>query len=59
MKRIKIQIDQAHSLNLLRGQSIAIKVPAGAGVIQLRLTKPVEPDSFAKVLDVFFNGRPA
>jgi len=60
VKRLTIVIDEAHSLQLMRGESIAIKVPPNTPVLQLRLaTLASTPDSFAKVLDVFFNGRPA
>jgi hypothetical protein len=58
VKRTKIQIDAAHSRKLVIGQPIAIKVPRGAEIIELRLTKQ-PADSFAKLVDVFFNGRPA
>ena len=56
--KVKIQIDLKHSMALVSGKPIAIKVPKNATIVQIRLT-PVRDDSFAKVLDVFFNGRPA
>jgi len=60
MKRPTIQIDQEHTRKLLRGETIAIKIPSNTPVLQLRLYNHGEPtDSFAKILDVFFNGRPA
>ena len=59
MKRVKIKIDRLHSEWLLSGKNVAIKVPAGADVVQIQLTVVPEDSSFAKVLDVFFNGRPA
>lgn len=44
----------------MRGETIAIKVPPNTSVLQLRLAMVAQtPDSFAKVLDVFFNGREA
>jgi hypothetical protein len=58
MKRVKVQIDPAHSRKLIAGDAIAIKVPKGAEAIEIRLAT-VPRDSFAKVIDVFFNGRPA
>ena len=59
MKRVKIKIDRLHSERLLSGKNVAIKVPAGADVVQIQLTVVPEDSSFAKVLDVFLNGRPA
>jgi hypothetical protein len=61
VKRIKIQIDRQHAAALLQGKAIAFKIPAGAQVLQLQLAEgfPPTPHSFAKLLDVFFNGRPA
>jgi hypothetical protein len=59
--RVKLQIDAAHSRRLVRGEPVTIKVPLGAKLVQLRLTHidPEKLDSFAKICDVFFNGRPA
>jgi hypothetical protein len=59
--RVKLNIDAAHSRKLVRGEPVTIKVPLGAKLITLRLSHvdPVKQDSFAKVLDVFFNGRSA
>jgi hypothetical protein len=59
MKRIKIQIDEAHTVQIVSGRAIAIKVPKGADVIELKLSPAVVQDSFAKLVDVFFNGRKA
>jgi len=59
MKRAKVRIDSAHSRKLIEGKPIAIKVPKGADVIELRLLLVDRDDSFAKLVDVFFNGRPA
>lgn len=61
MKRAKVRIDKEHTLRLMAGKPIAIKVPEGADVIQLELAQVAgaAPDSWAKLCDVFFNGRPA
>jgi hypothetical protein len=61
MKRAKILINALHSRALLLGEPVAIKVPEGAKIIELRLTpSQIHPiDSMAKVIDVFFNGRKA
>jgi hypothetical protein len=58
---VKLQIDAAHSQKLVRGKPVTIKVPVGAKQIELRLSHsdPAKLDSFAKICDVFFNGRPA
>jgi hypothetical protein len=59
--RVKLQIDTAHSEGLMRGKPMTIKVPLGAKQIELCLSHrdPMQLDSFAKALDVFFNGRSA
>jgi len=58
---VKLRIDAPHSRKLMRGEPVTIKVPLGARLITLRLSHrdPAERDSFAKILDVFFNGRSA
>ena len=58
---VKLKIDAAHSERLVRGKAVTIKVPLGAKLIELRLSHsdPAKLDSFAKLCDVFFNGRPA
>jgi hypothetical protein len=55
--KIKLQIDERHTRELLTGKPIAIKVPRGATVLEIR-TAAIS-DRFAKLIDVFFNGRPA
>lgn len=61
MDRAKLRIDAAHSRKLVRGEAVTIKVPLGAKLITLRLShaSPSALDSFVKLTDVFFNGRPA
>ena len=59
LTRAKLYIDAPHAAQLVRGKAIAIKVPKGAEVLELRLAEPPRPDSFAKLCDVFFNGRQA
>jgi hypothetical protein len=59
MKRAKVSIDVPHSQKLLEGKAVAIKVPPGAQVIELRLAAASDKFSFAQLCDVFFNGRPA
>lgn len=56
---VKLQIDAAHSHKLARGEPVTIKVPKGATKIELRLKRSARDDSFAKICDVVFNGRPA
>lgn len=64
-KRIKIGINAEHAKKLMAGQSIGIKVPSGAEVVELSFSFPVTRggdslfDGIAKTMDVFFNGRPA
>lgn len=61
MKRVKVKIDVEHTLDLIAGEPIAIKVPKGAEILELlpaRLPRGAR-DSFAHVCDVFLNGRPA
>lgn len=56
---MKLQIDTKHATELIRGKAIAIKIPKDTEVIELRLAGPYNPDSFAKLMDVFVNGRSA
>jgi hypothetical protein len=60
-ERLKLRIDAAHSRKLMRGEAVTVKVPMGTRQVELRLSHvdPVRLDSFAKLCDVFFNGRPA
>ncbi len=60
-ERLKLRIDAAHSLKLVRGEPVVVKVPMGTRQVELRLShaEPEKLDSFAKICDVFFNGRPA
>lgn len=58
----RLKIDREHSLKLLMGQPVTIKVPPNAARLELRLDlakSPRHDDSFAKICDVFFNGRRA
>lgn len=61
MKRVKIHIDREHSRKLIEGKPIALKVPQGTDVVEIRLE--VNPltnrDTLSKCIDVFFNHRPA
>ena len=59
MGRTRLQIDTEHATKLIRGESIAVKVPRDTDVLEIRLAKPYDGDSFAKLVDVFFNGRSA
>jgi hypothetical protein len=59
-----IRIDREHTMALLAGDSVTIKVPAGVETISLRLNMPTSKgsgvmDGLAKFADVFFNGRRA
>lgn len=58
-----LKIDREHTLRLLSGQPVAIKVPKGAPSVRLLLTLDFggnDPlDGLAKCMDVFFNGRKA
>lgn len=58
----KLRIDREHTLRLLAGQAVTVKVPPGAKTLAFQLDKKTIEnggDSMAKILDVFFNGRPA
>jgi hypothetical protein len=58
----KLKIDRAHSLALVAGKSVTVKIPPNAKAITLVLDMPnvsADLDSLAKVIDVFFNGRKA
>lgn len=57
-KRVTIAIDREHSLDLLAGKPVTIKVPDGAKELTLKCAA-VRESSFAEVCDVFFNGRAA
>lgn len=61
MTRAKIKIDAAHSLRLMYGKPVAIRIPRGATVLELRLAPQAKnfEDSFAKICDVVLNGRRA
>jgi len=61
MKTMRLQIDLEHTKKILRGEPVTIKVPEGATRLELRFATPRQDsgDSIAKILDVFFNGRPA
>lgn len=58
-KRVTVKIDRKHSLQLLHGDSITIKVPKDATELTLQLMTPERESSMAEIMDVFFNGRPA
>ena len=65
MTTAKIRIDRKHSDRLLKGESVAIKVPHGATAIQLQLDPSVSvvygksrfesSNSFAEVIDTFLD----
>jgi hypothetical protein len=59
--KAQIVIDEKRARMLLDGKVVTVRIPANSESLQIRLQKPSECDSFnfAKVLDVFFNGRPA
>jgi len=61
MKTVRLKIDLEHTKKILRGEPVTIKVPLGATHLELRFATPGQNsgDSIAKILDVFFNGRPA
>lgn len=56
-KRVTVRIDKAHSVKLISGETIAIKVPKGTEVLQLELAE--SRNYVAEWMDVFFNGRKA
>ncbi len=58
---LKLRIDAAHSRKLVRGEAVTIKIPLGTRPLELHLSHrdPEQLDSFAKICDVVFNGRPA
>lgn len=58
-KRVTVKIDRKHSLKLAHGEPITIKVPKDATELTLRCAAGPRDSTFAEVLDVFFNGRPA
>jgi hypothetical protein len=43
----------------MEGKVVTVRIPANATALQIRLQKPEGTNSVAKILDVFFNGRPA
>lgn len=59
MNKLTIRIDESHTKKLLSGERVTIKVPLGATKFSIQLTVPKHADSLAKLVDVFFNGRPA
>lgn len=57
-----LRIDREHSLRLLAGQAVTVKVPANAKTVSFMLDLPKGTsslDSFAHICDVVFNGRKA
>lgn len=56
--KAQVLIDEKRARMLLDGKVLTVRIPVNATSLQIRLQKP-ESDSFAKILDVFFNGRPA
>jgi hypothetical protein len=56
--RPKLKIDRKHSLDLLAGKPITIRVPMGATSLTLQCER-VRESTTAEILDVFFNGRAA
>lgn len=61
MKRVKIRLDVPHTLELMAGNPIAIKIPKGAEVLELQPAKIEKSfqSELVKLCDVVFNGRPA
>ena len=60
MKIVKLQIDTEHTLLLLEGKTVAVKLPAGTEVVELRIVPQAkDTNDFVKLVDVFFNGRKA
>jgi len=62
MVTLKIRIDRKHTLDLLAGRDVTIKIPAGTEAVNLIMDAPeikTSMDGLAKCLDVFFNGRKA
>jgi hypothetical protein len=61
-QRVRVRIDVGHTLDLLDGKPVAIAVPKGCEVLEIQLHRSAVPpasNSFAKLVDVFFNGRRA
>jgi hypothetical protein len=58
MKVHKVQIDAEHSIKLLEGKPVAIRVPPGVEVLELKIVPQGKYMSdFAEVIDLVFNGR--
>jgi len=57
--RVTVLIDRDHSVRLMRGKPVTIKVPKGATELTLHCAPAEHSFSFAEVIDVFFNGRRA
>lgn len=57
--RVAIEIDREHSRKLAAGRPVTIRVPNGATELTIQCAQPPQTNSFAEVIDVFFNGRPA
>jgi hypothetical protein len=60
MLTTSVRIDKAHTLKLLRGEAVTIKVPPNAQAIRLQVEAPDGDRNYlAELVDVFFNGRKA
>lgn len=58
--KVKVKIDTEHTIQLMEGKPIAVKIPSGATVLELQIVpQSKDGDSLAKIIDVFFNGRSA
>jgi hypothetical protein len=57
--KAQVLIDEKRARMLMEGKVVTVRIPANATALQIRLQKPEGTNSVAKILDVFFNGRPA
>jgi hypothetical protein len=57
--KVTVRIDEEHSMKLITGKTVSIRVPKDADVIELKLMHQRSNNTLAKVIDVFFNCRPA
>lgn len=58
----KIKIDRKHSIDLLHGKPVTVKVPTGCEMVRIYLDSPELTNAFdgiAQCIDTFFNGRKA
>jgi len=57
--KAQVLIDEKRARMLLNGKVVTVRIPVNATSLQIRLQKPEDGNSIAKIFDVFFNGREA